>query len=161
MIYSTLIVTVSGASTDKFVEQSVVVYQMSTLLYFVVDSVGISWHRAQRCCLYILREGGYHCILNNMLVMKSAVLFVDNMEISWHRVQESHCTRQQNTTHMDHEERQYYSSGTDFVMLLILVKMLLKTSFSLVKSRLALESPGCLVVCHHAKNASHTRQWSQ
>ena len=37
---------------------------------------------------------------------KSArLLFVDNMEISWRRVQESHCTRQQNTTHLDHEER--------------------------------------------------------
>ena len=83
---------------------------MSTLLYFVVVSMGIIWHRAQRCCLYILREGGCHCILNDMQVMKSAVLFVDNMEISWHRVQESHCTRQQNTTHLDHTERQLRGS---------------------------------------------------
>ena len=42
--------------------------------------------------------------------MKSAVLFVDTMEISWHRVQESHCTRQQNTTHLDHTERQLRGS---------------------------------------------------
>ena len=27
-----------------------------------------------------------------------------------------------------------------------------KTAFSLVKSRLVLGSPGCLVGCHHAKN---------
>ena len=42
---------------------------------------------------------------------KSArLLFVDNMEISWRRVQESHCTRQQNTTHLDHTERQLRGS---------------------------------------------------
>ena len=57
-----------------------------------------------------VRESSHHCIMNNMFVMKSAVLFVDIMEISWHRVQESHCTRQQNTTHLDHTERQLRGS---------------------------------------------------
>ena len=39
-----------------------------------------------------------------------------------------------------------------FVCFFVFVPFLQKTAFSLVKSRLALGSPGWLFVCHHAKN---------
>ena len=83
IINSTLI-TVNGASADHFVEQSIVVFYDVDLVVLCCRQYGDQLAQSAKV-LFVhssIRQLSLHCIMNNMLVMKSAVLFVDNMEIS-------------------------------------------------------------------------------